>query len=280
MTTHRRPRARDQDPDGPHVYDPQLPILAELEAHIRRTALAAEADAAGAGAGAGRPRDARRSNAGARGSRPRTAPDHPARPRSTGSSPRSAGRLPALPGGRLLRRATVLALLGCTVGATATALTLRSSAPDAARPQVAARGSAGEASWRLEVTRRDGRLCPSVVVSGAATAGATLATDCVARPAAGDVLPTSTPAPGRIVVGGLTGRRVRAVRVRVAGRTRTVATDPLTGTDDVRTFGLAVRIPRAAEPVPVLRPLDGRRRAVGPSVRDCSVAPRSVGCAP
>lgn len=244
MTTHRRPRAGDQDPDGPHVYDPQLPILAELEAHIRRTALAAEADAAGA--------------------------------RSTS---RRAARRPTA-GGRLLRRAAILALLGCTVGATATALTLRSPEPDAARPVVADRGSAGDASWRLEVTRRDGRLCPSIVVSGAAAAGATLATDCVARPAADDVLPTSTLAAGRIVVGGLTGRRVRAVRVRVAGRTRSVTTAPLVGTDDVRTFGLAVRIPRAAEPAPVLRPLDGRRRAVGASVRDCSVAPEAVGCAP
>jgi hypothetical protein len=256
MTTHRRPRADDENADGPHVYDPLLPILAELEDHVRRSALAAEAGAVRAAPGTSTAGPARR--------RPGAAP---ARPR--------AGT-----GGRLARRAAVLAVLGCTVGATATALTLRSSTPDSAGPVVAVRGSAGAASWRLEVTRRDGRICPSVVVSGASAAGATLATDCVARPAADAVLPTSTLAPGRIVVGGLTGRRVRAVRVRVAGRMRTVATTPLAGTDDVRAFGLAVRIPRATDPVPVLRPLDGRRHALGPSVRDCSVAPQAGGCTP
>jgi hypothetical protein len=286
MTDHRRPRSgggADDDASAgassagagsagvvsagdARAYDPLLPILAELEEHVRRSARAAEA-AAG--------RAAHPHAAGEHPSSRAPAP-HPSRTPAPAGGPRALGTASR----RLLRRGAILALLGCTVGATATAITHTSSRPGEDAAIVAASGGVDGSAWTLQVRRRDGRLCPSLVVTGPA-AGASLATDCVARPGPTVVLPTSAPAPGRIVVGGLTGRRVRSVRVRVAGRPRTVATRPLAGDDAVRTFAVAVRASgRATTSAAVLRALDGRGRPIGAALRDCSAAPRAARCTP
>lgn len=244
-------------------YDPQLPILAELEHHIRGLALAAEGEAADAATvhhvpGAGR-------------SRPARGEDRRRR--------RDAGRGSV---GRLLRRGAVLALLGCTVGATATALNRAGDRRATGSPGVVASGRAGGASWRLEVTRREGRLCPAIVVSGPRAPGAALATDCVAAPTGGTVLPTTAMTADRVVVVGLAGPQVRAVRVTVAHRRRTVRTQalPAGDADGPRTFAAVLRRPAGEQDVvPRLRPLGAGRAAIGRVVRDCSAAPRAASCA-
>ncbi|WP_022927788.1 hypothetical protein [Patulibacter americanus] len=265
-------------------YDPQLPILAELEDHIRGLALAAEAAPAGAvtgsSAGAPPPSTAEAPRARRRpfsGPRERTASETLQRPvsRPRGRSTSGAGGTT----GRLLRRGAVLALLGCTVGATATALNLASDHGGDASPGVVASGAVGGASWRLEVTRSEGRLCPALVVSGSSAPGAALSTDCVAAPTGTDVVPTTTLTAERVVVGGLAGPGVRAVRVTVGERRRTVRTVALDEPDGPRSFAVVLRRPRGgAEVVPRVRPLDAQRRSAGRAVRDCSAAPRATSC--
>jgi hypothetical protein len=304
-------------------YDPQLPILAELEDHIRSLALAAEAApegvpvgvpaalSAGSPAGApaalpsGAPAGARAGaagvSAGARhrssaeaphGSRRPSADAHDEQfPGAVGSTPptgrgltgsRVNGRAAAGARGttgRLLRRGAVLALLGCTVGATATALDRASDRARDASPGVVASGAVGGAQWRLEVTRHEGRLCPALVVSGSSAPGAALSTDCVAAPTGTDVVPATALTAERVVVGGLTGPGVRAVRVTVGDRRRTVRTVALDAADGPRSFGVVLRRPRGgADVVPRVRPLDAERRSVGRAVRDCSAAPRATSC--
>jgi hypothetical protein len=266
-------------------YDPQLPILAELEDHIRGLALAAEAAPAGAVTGssaaapspstAEAPRRSRWSTPDGRDDR--VAPGAP-----VGRIAGSRGRTPSGARGttgRLLRRGAVLALLGCTVGATATALNLASNHGGDASPGVVASGAVGGASWRLEVTRSEGRLCPALVVSGSSAPGAALSTDCVAAPTGTDVVPTTTLTAERAVVGGLAGPSVRAVRVTVGARRRTVRTVALDEPDGPRSFTVVLRRPRGgADVVPRVRPLDGQRRSAGRAVRDCSAAPRATSC--
>jgi hypothetical protein len=173
----------------------------------------------------------------------------------------------------------LLALLGCTVGATATALNLASDRARDASPGVVASGAVGDAEWRLEVTRREGRLCPALVVSGSAAPGAALSTDCVAAPTGTEVAPTTTLTAERVVVGGLAGPGVRAVRVTVGDRRRTVRTVALDEPDGPRSFAVVLRRPRGGvDVVPRLRPLDAQRRTAGRAVRDCSAAPRATSC--
>ena len=320
-------------------YDPQLPILAELEDHIRSLALAAEAAPVGAQAGAparapaGSPSGVAAGSAGVSAGNAGVsagnagAPASPAgvaagtagasagarRPSST-AAPRSTRRLaqgtrgerlptargrtpPAVRGrpapgvegppasgvrgttGRLLRRGAVLALLGCTVGATATALDRASDGGRDASPRVVASGAAGGAQWRLEVTRHEGRLCPALVVSGSSARGAALSTDCVAAPTGTDVVPSTALTAERVVVGGLAGPGVGAVRVTVGDRRRTVNTVALDEADGPRSFAVVLRRPRGgADVVPRVRPLDAERRTVGRIVRDCSAAPRATSC--
>lgn len=291
-------------PEAPMHYDPQLPILAELEDHIRGLALAAEAApvggaatagggataggaatrVAGGGLSAGRPPGGMAAGGTAAGSEART----PAGPRT--ERPRTAPRRPSRgrpslavrgTGGRLLRRGAVLALLGCTVGATATALDRASDRARDASPGVVASGSVGGASWRLEVTRSAGRLCPALVVAGSSAPGAALSTDCVAAPTGTEVVSTTTLAAERAVVGGLTGPDVRAVRVSVGSRRRTVRTVALApgGPAGPRAFAVVLRRPRGGvNVVPRVRPLDAEHRSAGPAVRDCTAAPRAATC--
>jgi hypothetical protein len=267
-------------PEAPMHYDPQLPILVELEDHIRGLALAAEAAAVGgattAGGMATGGATAESAAPPAVGTRPRRARPRTGRPDRGRTSPAARGAT-----GRLLRRGAVLALLGCTVGATATALDRASDRARDASPGVVASGSVGGASWRLEVTRSEGRLCPALVVAGSSTPGAALSTDCVAAPTGTEVVSTTTLAAERAVVGGLAGPDVRAVRVTVGPRRRTVRTRALTPDEPngPRAFGVVLRRPRGeVDVVPRVRPLDGRRRSAGPVVRDCSAAPRAASC--
>jgi hypothetical protein len=241
-------------------YDPQLPILAELEDHVRGLALAAEAAPAGAATG---------SRAGA------PSPSTDAAPRASRWSTRGARGTT----GRLLRRGAVLALLGCTVGATATALNRTSDHARDASPGVVASGAVGGSAWRLEITRHEGRLCPALLVSGSAAPGAALSTDCVAAPTGTDVVPTTALTAERAVVGGLAGPGVRAVRVTVGTRRRTVRTVALDAPDGPRSFAVVLRRPRGgADIVPRVRPLDAQRRSAGRAVRDCSAAPQATSC--
>jgi hypothetical protein len=83
----------------------------------------------------------------------------------------------------------------------------------------------------------------------------------------------------RAVVGGLAGPGVRAVRVTVGTRRRTVRTVALDAPDGPRSFAVVLRRPRGgADVVPRVRPLDAQRRSAGRAVRDCSAAPRATSC--
>lgn len=184
-----RPAFAATPPTAVAGLDPGLPILRELEDLVRAAAVAAGAAAPAtvtAAMGAGHP--AATTAAGARhpaattatvgtGQPAATTAGHPAaggpdrlaadtsasparRPLTQSAFPN--GRSPApvrrLGGGTLrgiVPRGLVLALLACTVGATATALTRNGAAPDGDGPAVTVlRGAAGAVDWRLQVARR------------------------------------------------------------------------------------------------------------------------------
>ncbi|WP_210492483.1 hypothetical protein [Patulibacter sp. SYSU D01012] len=230
-------------------YDPGLPMLAEMEARVLAVATAAIAAEGTAAEGtAAEERRAKRDVA-------------------------RAGR--AWP--RVLRRAVVLAAIGCTVGATATALTRRGGERRAAdvAPRTVLQGRAGGTAWTLRVGRRGGRICPVLSLSGGAAAGAALTTDCRAAPPRGGVVPASAAVPGGLLVAGVAGRRVRRVVVTVGGRRRAATTAPVPGADGLRAFAVAVRGRVAA---PVVRPRDAHGRRTGAPARDCAVVPAADGC--
>lgn len=176
--------------------DPELPILDELELAIRRAATTAPAaaaapaaPAAGVAPAAGRSRRGRR-----RGERLRQP-----------------------------RRAVVLAGLVCLVGASAGAVATLPSGPDrVGQPLAVARGAADGTPWRLDLVRRDGQLCATL-----ATEGAAFDTVCERAPRREHVVRQVATTPTRTLVFGVAGVGVDRVRVTVGGRTRTVATVPV-----------------------------------------------------
>lgn len=196
------------------------------------------------------------------------------------------GRSPApvrcLGGGTLrgiVPRGLVLALLACTVGATATALTRNGAAPDGDGPAVTVlRGAAGAVDWRLQVARRGGRLCVSLTATGPTVAGASVDPDCQAAPARRMVVPRTFVAADRVIVHGLAGASVRAVAVTLDGSRRTRRSVPVPGAGSTRAFALVFRrrptssATSVAGPEPRVRPLDREGHRLGPALRDCSAA--------
>jgi hypothetical protein len=179
-----------------HRYDPELPFLDELEAEISRVA------AARLGAVETVPPE----------------PEPAARPVRRRRSPwgRAWARIP--------RRAAVLALMGCLVGATATATVrlLDENAPSNAvsAPVVVERASDPEPR-ELTLHGRGGELCSTLVLP------ATVDTTCQPPPGADGGFARSAVSGASRYVYGVTGRRVVEVDVRVGGQRVRAATRAL-----------------------------------------------------
>lgn len=215
-------------------YDPELPILAELEQSWRLVARRAlEPEPAPVAAAAAAPAAA-------------ATPAAPAR-RRRGSAARVA------------RRAVVLTGLGCLVAASAVATrslvdgrendpTLRTS-----RTVRLADGRVDGQPWLLDGYRRDAEVCYDLVAAGR------VATGCRRAPGPRELHIDGTLAPLTRVVIGIVGAEVARVRVSDGAERASAPTRALTSTPGAR----AAQLPRAVRwfVVTVPRPRSGAQSA-------------------
>jgi hypothetical protein len=237
-------------PDPNRPYDPDLPILAELERTVHARALTRIGAAPERVSAAAQPRAAG--------------------PEGAAAPSRATVR-------RVLRRALLLAGVSGLVGASAFAThSLVSGDPDpsgdpslrtTAAVEIASGRRAGEA-WTLSAARRGRDLCDALIVAG------TVATRCARPPGRGDLLLDGISSPrGRWVVA-LAGPDVASVMVRTGTTRRDVATRQLPAAAASRAAQLptglrwvVVALPRGrGEEAPVsAQPRDRRGRPLGPA---------------
>ena len=220
-------------------YDPELPILAELERALRARAGAEEAGA-GAAAGEGGP-DAHAAHAGGGGAEAAATGGgsvvaeggrHGARRR------RRAGVRAAV----VLRRTALLASLSLLVGATAVATRSIVTGDGRGDPSLRATravelgsGAVAGERWSLSAARRGGELCHGFVAGGA------VATRCAQPPPADGLVVDGLATPLARYVVGLAGARVETVVVRRGGVRAAARTRPLPTT----TAALRAQVPRS-----------------------------------
>jgi hypothetical protein len=233
-------------------YDPGLPFLAELEAEITR---AAEERLAVPAA-------------------PPTRAPAPSTPAA--SEYRAARRSSWRPLARIPRRAAVLALLVCLVGAMAPAAVRifdggngRAGTSERAIVDRSARPEPRELT--LHVQR--GELCPTLVLPG------TVDTSCVPVPPANGGIARSAVSPFTRYVYGIVGTDVDAVEVRVGARTQRAATRPLPaaaarleGARDLRWYLVTLDRPGGrSDPIAFVRLYTREQGRPGARLVDCSL---------
>jgi hypothetical protein len=257
-------------------YDPELPILAELEQALHARAAEAVSTAAGARRAAAGGRDPAADRRGA------VAPA-PAR-RARGGALRRRGAV-------VVRRSAVLVSLSLLVGATAVATrsivagggatgdpSLRTT-----RAVELGAGSAEGERWTLSAARRGGDLCHGLLAGGA------VATRCEEPPTPAQLVVDGLATGRARYVVGLTGGRVETVVVTRGETRRAVSTRALSPTAaalrarlprDLRWFVVALP-PTAPTDRPLAATVAGRDRAgrpLGRPVLSCARGARERGC--
>ncbi len=246
--------------DLPDGFDPELPILAELEQELQRRLGDLSPPPPRAGAGRAQPavgRGGRTASPSYRGGRRRGAPaTAAARPPQLPPRPRSGRPQHGLlrRGGVVARRSGALVALGLLVGATALATRTfvgGSAAGDpslrtTAAAQIATGRSHGE-SWTLSAARRGDDLCDAFFVDGL------VATRCDEPPAAGATIVDSLLSARSRYIVGLAAADVRSVTIDVGAVRRTAHARPAASSPAVTRARLprglrwfVVRLPRGA----------------------------------
>lgn len=273
---------------SPTWHDPELPFLDVLEQQVRRRAESAAIRHEQRRA-LHRPGHhtltAVRERSGAREQRSSS------RLRSATSRLTGGARTQRTPGlhrtsARIARRSLTLVVLLSLIGASAYgASRVFSGASNPLAPRqgayvVVASGRSEGDSWKLRLYERGGELCRELSLSESE------ASECASPPAAGRLEATSAQSASRRYVFGVTGSRVRRVRVRVGGQSKTVSTyTPSLGQTRsarlptrVRFFLAALpRTPDGSAPAARVRGFDVRGRALGSPVPSC-VETGEAGC--
>ncbi|MDO8188668.1 hypothetical protein Q5424_17220 [Conexibacter sp. JD483] len=249
-------------------FDPDLPILWEIEHELERRMAAAVEAGEGSGswlAGRSISRGERTSSPSYRPSSTRAGAVPPPRPASSDDTtqvttlpPRrrraSASRRALRRTGVVARRSGALVGLGLLVGATALATrSFVSSAGDGdpslrtTDPAQIGSGHVNGEAWTLSASRRGDDLCDAFFVDGL------VSTRCDAPPAAGETLVDDLVSPSSHYVLGLTAANVRAVSVQIGMSSRTTSTRPVSHAPAIDRARLprglrwfVVRVPRDA----------------------------------